>query len=172
MYYTNFLVRKEKPMENQQSRNLYQKGYQKFRKEVVAKKQIKYMTELFNQLVQTVEEEEGIDASSFRTFRLKQRLSKSYPQLVFITPKVRNNIEILENLPGRQIIKCLLQSHRSLIKSIQFDNKPGCSKLLINIMLKVYIVHVLVIYNINLQHYMYIVHTNMSYLPIFYSILV
>ena len=101
MYYTNFLVRKEKPMENQQSRNLYQKGYQKFRKEVVAKKQIKYMTELFNQLVQTVEEEEGIDASSFRTFRLKQRLSKSYPQLVFITPKVRNNIEILENLPGR-----------------------------------------------------------------------
>ena len=106
MYYTNFLVRKEKPMEDQQSRNLYQKGYQKFckevvEKEIIAKKQIKYMTELFNQLVQTVEEEEGIDASSFRTFRLKQRLSKSYPQLVFITPKVRNNIEILENLPGR-----------------------------------------------------------------------
>ena len=29
-------------------------------------------------------------------------------------------------------------------------------------MLKVYIVHVLVIYNINLQHYMYIVHTNFT----------
>lgn len=49
---------------------------------------------------------EGLDASSFRKFTLKERLIKSYPQLVFVTPKHRNVSEIVftENLSAKDIM--------------------------------------------------------------------
>ena len=38
---------------------------------------------------------ENVDVSKYRAFKLKQRLMKSYPQLVFCVPKMRNVSEIL-----------------------------------------------------------------------------
>ena len=65
--YTNFLVHEKNAPEDQESKNLYQKAYQTLCVEVVennliGQKQIKYMTELFNQFVLIVNKEEGLDA--------------------------------------------------------------------------------------------------------------
>jgi hypothetical protein len=58
------------------------------------------MSHLYTKFVKIVQRFEGLDATSFRKFRLKERLLHSYPQLVFITPKRRNVSEIVftENL--------------------------------------------------------------------------
>ena len=109
--YTNFLVHEKNAPEDQESKNLYQKAYQTFCVEVVennliAQKQVKYMTELFNQFVLIVNKEEGLDASNYRRFRLKDRLRKSYPQLVFLKPNIRTKSEIVyvENLTSEDIL--------------------------------------------------------------------
>jgi hypothetical protein len=58
------------------------------------------MSHLYSKFVNIVQRVEGLDASGFRKFRLKERLTHSYPQLVFVTPKRRNVSEIVftENL--------------------------------------------------------------------------
>ena len=89
----------------------YQNGYNKFCKEIIegeliGKKQIRYMSDLHKQFVDFNNKEEGVDASTFRRFRLKERLSQSYPQLVFHKPKVRTTSEIVyvEHLGSEDII--------------------------------------------------------------------
>eukprot|EP00794_Sanderia_malayensis_P001845 gene1845-2078_t len=69
-------------------------------------KEIKYMTYFYKKFLETVKEIENVDASSFRRFRLKQRLTKLYPQLVFHTPKIRNESEIVyvENLSSKDLV--------------------------------------------------------------------
>ena len=116
--YTNFLVHEKNAPEDQESKNLYQKAYQTFCVEVVennliAQKQIKYMTELFNQFVLIVNKEEGLDASNYRRFRLKDRLRKSYPQLVFLKPNIRtkNEIVYVENLTSEDILDMTLKGN-------------------------------------------------------------
>eukprot|EP00112_Aurelia_sp_Birch-Aquarium-sp1_P021991 Seg6054.2 transcript_id=Seg6054.2/GoldUCD/mRNA.D3Y31 product="hypothetical protein" protein_id=Seg6054.2/GoldUCD/D3Y31 len=42
-----------------------------------------------------VTEIEGIDASNFRSFRLKEKLQRDNPQLVFHQPKIRNQSEFV-----------------------------------------------------------------------------
>jgi hypothetical protein len=63
---------------------LYNTGYEQFCVEAVEdlikKKQITYVSRLYKKFVQIVQRDEGTDASSFRKFRLKQQLMKSYPQ--------------------------------------------------------------------------------------------
>lgn len=98
--YTNFLKLNKTPSEDQQSGHMYQKGYQIFceeivEKQLIANKQIRYMTDLFNEFLHFVKKEEGLDATPFRAFRLKNRLSRAYPQLVFHRPNVRTKSEIV-----------------------------------------------------------------------------
>jgi hypothetical protein len=88
-------------------------GYEQFCVEVlvvedlIKKKQITYMSRLYKKFIQIVQRVKGADASSFWKFRLKQRLMKSYPQLVFVTPNHRNVSEIVftENLRAKDIVK-------------------------------------------------------------------
>lgn len=99
--YTNFLRR---PDRKASGSALYDAGYEQFCKEVVDEliknKQITFMSHLYSKFVKIVQRVEGLDASDFRRFRLKERLTHSYPQLVFVTPKRRNISEIVfaENL--------------------------------------------------------------------------
>ena len=64
------------------------------------------MAHLYQRFLQSVEEVEGADASNFRRFRLKERLKKSYPQLVFHTPRFRNHSEFVyaENLSAEDLM--------------------------------------------------------------------
>ena len=50
---------------------------------------------------------ENVDASKYIAFKLKQRLMKSYPQLLFCVPKMRNVSEILyvENLDFSELVE-------------------------------------------------------------------
>ena len=85
-------------------------GYEQFCVEVVEdlikKKQIIYMSKLYKEFIQIVQRVEGVDASSFQKYWLKQRLMTSYPQLVFVIPSHRNVSEIvfIENLCAKDIV--------------------------------------------------------------------
>ena len=108
--YTNFLHRQDKKASDG-ARYLYDAGYEQFCKDVVEelinKKQITFMSHLYSKFVKIVQRVEGLDASGFRKFRLKERLTRSYPQLVFVTPKRRNVSEIVfaENLCPTDIMR-------------------------------------------------------------------
>ena len=52
------------------------------------------MSRLYGKCIKIVRVE-GLDAKSFRKFRLKERVIHSYPQIVFVTPKRRNVSEIV-----------------------------------------------------------------------------
>lgn len=64
------------------------------------------MKHLYLKFLKIVKEVEGVDASNFRRLRLKERLVRLYPQLVFHTPKVRNQSEIVytENLCSEDLV--------------------------------------------------------------------
>ena len=72
------------------------------------------MTELLQKFVIIAKDTENVDASKYRAFKLKQRLMKSYPQLVFCVPKVRNVSEIVyvENLHSSELVEEHM-SHKS-----------------------------------------------------------
>ena len=75
--YTIFLTREtKKQSETERSTSVYEKSYDVFFKKVI-------------------EDTENVDISKYRDFKLKQRLMKSYPQLLFCVPKMRNVSEIV-----------------------------------------------------------------------------
>ena len=79
---------------------LYAKSFDIFcekfiRPKIIEKEKIYYMKAIKEKFVQTVKQVEDCDASSYRTFRLKERLIEMFPQLVFHTPKKRNKSEIV-----------------------------------------------------------------------------
>ena len=108
--YTNFLYRQYETCETN-STPLYNTGYEQFCVEVIEdlikKKNITYMSRLYKKFIKIVQRVEGVDASSIWKFRLKQRLMKSYPQLVFVTPSHHNVSEIVftENLCAKDIVR-------------------------------------------------------------------
>lgn len=53
------------------------------------------MKDLLEKFVIIAKETENVDLSKYRAFKLKKRLKKSYPQLVFCMPKMRNVSEIV-----------------------------------------------------------------------------
>ena len=102
--YTMFLTREtKKQSETERSTSVYEKSYDVFCKkvietEVIGNKQIKYMKDLLEKFVIIAKDTENVDASKYRAFKLKQRLMKSYPQLVFCVPKMRNVSEIVYSM--------------------------------------------------------------------------
>lgn len=74
------------------------------KKKIIQKQKIYYMKRLFEEFVKTVLHVEKCDASSYRVFRLKRRLRKRYPQLVFCRPSAKNKSEIV-------FVEDLSQSH-------------------------------------------------------------
>ena len=81
------------------------------------------MKDLLEKFVIIAKDTENVDASKYRAlaFKLKQRLMKSYPQLVFCVPKMRNVSEIVyvENLDSSELV----EEHMS-VKGL-FIWKPG-----------------------------------------------
>ena len=63
-------------------------------------KEILQMKSLFNEFVSIVQQQEGCDASNYKVNRLKMRLKKTYPQLVFYMPsrRVLGGIVFSENI--------------------------------------------------------------------------
>ena len=109
--YTNFLNHKSPSEEHESPGQKYETGYRKFceeiiEKELIANKQIRYMTDLFNEFLRFVQIAEGVDATSFRASRLKHRLCTAYPQLVFHRPNVRTKSEMVyvENLSSSELV--------------------------------------------------------------------
>eukprot|EP00794_Sanderia_malayensis_P000765 gene765-55_t len=96
--YTKFLTRKDN--DNPESMPKYQLSYDIFFQKVIEhdllkNKQVKYMKELLKNFIVIVKDTEGEDASNYRASKLKKRLQKKFPQLVFFTPKVRNMSEMV-----------------------------------------------------------------------------
>ena len=71
---------------------------------------------------------EGLDASNYRRFRLKDRLRKSCPQLVFLKPNIRTKSEIVyvENLTSEDI----LDKHMTLkgMEDVEDMDYEDCGK--------------------------------------------
>ncbi len=79
---------------------VYKESYENFccnivKPRLLQKKEIIRMKLLNQMFLKKVAEVEGIDASHFRAFRLKERLKRDYPQLVFHQPKIRNQSEFV-----------------------------------------------------------------------------
>ena len=117
--YTNFLHRQHKEASDGANKPLYNAGYEQFCNEVVEEliknKQITFMSHLYSKFVKIVQRVEGLDARSFRKFRVKERLTHSYPQLVFVTPKRRCVSEIVfaENLCPTNVMGDVSDLHLS-----------------------------------------------------------
>ena len=112
--YTKFVSRIEKETHNSVTiKSVYEKSYSIFCKEVIEagiieRKELKYMEDLFVKFVEIAKEKESVDApSKYRAFKLKQRLRKDYPQLVFLMPKKRNVSEVVyvENLDSSELVE-------------------------------------------------------------------
>ena len=99
--------------ETERSTSVYEKSYDVFCKKVIEtgvieNKQIKYMKDLLEKFVIiAAKDTENVDTSKYRAFKLKQRLLKSYPQLVFCVQKMRNVSEIVyvENLDSSELVE-------------------------------------------------------------------
>ena len=91
--YTKYFTRDTKDQsESERSVSVYVKSYDVFCKEVIETeviggKKIMHMKDRLEKFVTIAKVIENVDASKYRAFKLKQRLMKSYPQLVFCVPK-------------------------------------------------------------------------------------
>ncbi len=77
-------------------------------KELIENKQIIYLQYLLKKFVNIAKTIENVDASKYRSTKLKQRLQKKFPALVFCTPKVRSVSEIVfcfENLTCMELLE-------------------------------------------------------------------
>ena len=134
--YTKFLTRQQK-IDGERALPVYEESFENvceevIKKEIIRNKQIRYLQDLLKKFVNIVEKIENVDASNYRSHKLKQRLQKKYPELVFCTPKVRNVSEIVfvENLTSMELVeghmkvaeKSQDEGHDSE-EEINFDNK-------------------------------------------------
>ncbi|XP_028405554.1 uncharacterized protein LOC114528152 [Dendronephthya gigantea] len=62
---------------------------------IIKGQEIYDMTRVKDEFDKTVARVENLDASSYKTFRLKRRLKNTFPQLVFHSPKARRRSDIV-----------------------------------------------------------------------------
>ena len=92
--YIKYVTRDTKDQsESERSVSVYEKSYDVFCKEVIETeviggKKIMYMKDILEKFVTIAKVIENVDASKYRAFKLKQRLMKSYSQLVFCVPNL------------------------------------------------------------------------------------
>ena len=99
-------------MDCEKSAPIYEEAFAYFceeviEKEIIGNKQIRYLQDLLKKFVNIADKIENVDASNYRSNKLKQRLQKKYPELVFCTPKVRSVSEIVfvENLTSMELVE-------------------------------------------------------------------
>lgn len=77
----------QKDSDDAKSKWLYVKSFEVFceyvKNKLIESHDICYMSRLRDEFVKTVRNVESEDASSYRTYRLKERLKERFPQLVF-----------------------------------------------------------------------------------------
>ena len=98
--YTGCVTYTEKSESDAQNDTKFERSYSIFSEEFVMTKIIKGqeiydMKRVKEEFDKTVARVENLDASSYKTFRLKRRLKKTFPQLVFHSPKTRSRSDIV-----------------------------------------------------------------------------
>ena len=104
--YTKYVTR-ETQDQSESERSVYEKSYDVFCKEVIetdviGDKKIMYMKDILEKFVTIAKVIENVDASICRAFKLKQRLMKSFPQLVFLNV---SEIVYVENLDSSELVE-------------------------------------------------------------------
>ncbi|XP_071853573.1 uncharacterized protein [Apostichopus japonicus] len=96
---TRFLTKAKKD-EAEKVDTTYGKAFEEFCKEYIdnqifKKHEIYRMNKLRLHFIKMVKKVQDVDASSYRTFKLKKRLQRCYPHLQFLKPNKRNDSEIV-----------------------------------------------------------------------------
>ncbi|XP_071821662.1 uncharacterized protein [Apostichopus japonicus] len=111
--YTNYLTRNNAAPKEQ----MYAKGFDAFCKynidqKIIVEKNIYLFTKLKKQFCKAVKDVEGIDASGYKTYNLKQRLQRRYPQLCFLKPKkiYASEMVYIETLSTEEIVPGVMGS--------------------------------------------------------------
>ena len=91
---------KDDTFESKPSDELYKPSYDAFCSAVITEKLLRQkkifrMGQLHSMFLKQVQLTENIDASGYRVFRLKRRLQRDFPQLVFHRPQMRNVSEFV-----------------------------------------------------------------------------
>ena len=101
-----------KPQTKGESSQLYEKSYQSFcckviEERIVKGKEILRLTKLNKLFKKEVQDVEGIDASSYKSGRLKARLRRSYPVLCFCKPsrQSESGIVFVETLDIEEVVE-------------------------------------------------------------------
>lgn len=123
--YTKFLSKPSKPLTPSQTG--YAEVYTNFcnsviRPRLLQKLEITTLAQLNRSFVQTIKNVHGIDAP-YRTWNLKKRLQKSFPQLVFISPSNRQMSDIVfsEKLSADDLVQEVLDDTTSAESSTDDD---------------------------------------------------
>ena len=98
--YTRCVMNTEESRSDVQSDCKYQRSFSIFTEEFVMTKIIKGkkiydMKRVKAEFDKTVARVENLDASSYKTYRLKRRLKNTFPQLVLHSPKARSRSDIV-----------------------------------------------------------------------------
>ena len=98
--YVSVLRSRKDELDEQSSKAKYQQSFDIFceqfvKNKVIQDEEIFYRKKIKEEFVKTVAEVENEDASSYNTSRLKQRMQKQFPQLVFQTTQGRSKSEIV-----------------------------------------------------------------------------
>lgn len=112
---------------------MYEKSFDVFSEEFVKAKIIKdegifYMKKLEKAFVNIVARVEGLDASNYKRSRLKERMQKHFPQLVFFVPRSRNKSEIVYcgNVKASSIVEEVVQGETSQSSSADNEEETYC----------------------------------------------
>ncbi|PIK44379.1 hypothetical protein BSL78_18773 [Apostichopus japonicus] len=114
--FTRFISKKSK-VGLTDSQKRYMPSFEEFsdktiRKRLLEGKEILTLARLNRIFIRTIKEVEGIDAP-YRTWNLKKRLQKAFPQLVFVNPSHRNmsTIVLSERLCAEELAKDLADDY-------------------------------------------------------------
>uniref|UniRef100_UPI00358ECF42 uncharacterized protein n=1 Tax=Myxine glutinosa TaxID=7769 RepID=UPI00358ECF42 len=112
--YTKVVHKSQTKVES--SQQLYEKSYQSFCSKVVEEriikgKEILRLTKLNRLFIKEVQHVESIDASSFKSGRLKTRLRRSYPVLCFCKPSRQSESDIVfvETLDVEEVVEDVVE---------------------------------------------------------------
>ena len=89
------------------------------------------MKKILQEFVKTVSNVEKSDASCYKVCRLKQRLQKRFPQLIFLTPAMRNKSKIVyaRDTEASSMVESVVDLHpeSSATESEEDISSTGCA---------------------------------------------
>ena len=126
---TRFLSKKL-PQEKEDTS--YSESYAQFCKDVIEKQILKKqaafrMKKLTSKFTKTVQKVQGIKASNYRSYNLKKRLQRTYPQLQFLRPNRRYKSEIVisRTVEAKDLAVDLVSLQEQIVSSSDSDTSSG-----------------------------------------------